>query len=485
MIELIDGEIVLSKERHSFADIYAAIGEPLVEKAGDGYEIRPSIRLTDKARLHDQNVSVTIHGQYFQIEKKCEVVLGQYKNNTASKGCFVSMPNAALAYGFGERTVRNDATQSGNLYLYNSSLKIPCFWGFFAGPNQRVEIIDCLITGFGRVEGTDSVVRNVIFDTANSTYGVLSPKGQLREYKDISVRHSYGAAMYFNPELADDMLVTGGVFENYSYLVYCEQLTHGRKTIRFKDADIRGNRTIKHGRNTTYEEAYTFCPQFLDSNGEPRSNVQVTIDNAQGEHVFVGESDVAGRVHAELVVCTDHDKDGITKHNPFHIKLHMDDAEDVEATVSVEKMIDAPFVILERTLIEYVESENDGSGTDSGDNADTSGDGSSNPISVPDGDAVDSVYVCSRSHYLNEIQKRRLMDYLGDDYVGMDVYTDITSSAYSRSYSYEQLILNAMAGKVKRLYVWEPEVFGPHRMKMAERMLSQAGVEVIQVRELL
>ena len=470
-------EIVVSRENCTFADIYAALADSgVITKQGPAYEIDCSLRLEKKSSLKDKNVYVIIQGGKFQVEKGCEFHLGEMIDGVASNGGFLQMPDPDLAYGFGEDTVLNDRTQSGNVYLYNSVIKIPCFWGFFAGADQRVEVIDCLVNGFGRVEGDESIVRDVTFETANQKYGVLSPKGQLKEYSGINVRQSPGSAMYFNPELADDMDVRGGKFENYRSLVYCEPLTHGRKRIRFIDSEILGGRSIIFGRNTTFEEAYTFSPRFLDSSGEPFKSVLVTVKDAKGDMVFVGETDIYGGISSELVVYSQQDdEDQPTLHTPHTVTLALDDG-DAEATVSIDAPFTTPMVILEKTIVvvEEVEVpvETPTGGTDG-----TEGSGQ-NPI-----EQCSVVYVCSPSHALNQVQKDRLIGWMEDEYGNCDVYVDIARSAYQRCMAYEAMMLRALRGEISTIYVWEWEVFGVHRMMLAQQMLSQAGVEVITVRD--
>ena len=466
-------EIRLTKKQYSFADIHAAIdNEAVVSRLGDSYTINANLRVIERAALVDKKVSVTITGTHFQIHDGCYFQLGSLKNGVASEGGFISMPNAALAYGFGEDTLLNDATQSGNLYLYNSVLKIPCFWGFFAGAEQKVEIVDCLVRGFGRVEGTESVLRNVTFETADKRYGVLSPKGTLKEYSEINVRHSDGAAMYFNPELADNFTVKGGSFDNYKQLVYCEPLTHGYKRIRFLDSDIKGNRLIRFGSNTGFEEAYTFEPTLMTAQEDALSNIFVQVKNAQDEIVFTGLTDAYGCFCTELTVYSQKQGEPAVNHNPFTLDFIFNE-ETITTQLTVEAALKAPLVMLERTVVvvEEVEVPSEGS------------DGSGRGTSEPSADAVDAVYVCSPSHALNTVQKDRLVGWMGELYAECDVYTDIAKSAYSRCYSYEALMLNVISGQIKTLYVWEWEVLGTHRMMLAKQMLEMSGVEVIIVKE--
>ena len=469
------GEIVIADEAVGFADVFEAVqatGKAL--RVDDGFLFDCSLRLTDNARLSDRNVAVTITGEKFQIEKGCSLTLGTYTNGVAGDGCYVRMDNVLQRYGFGEDTLTNDQTQSGHVFLYNSMLKIPGFWGFFSGQDQRVEIVDCIINGYGRIEGPDSFIKNVTFEQAHPRFGVLSPKGQLAAYEDIHVRESAGAAYYFNGELADDLRIVGGSAQNYRQLVYCERHDHGMKTIRFVDVRLDGGRKVKFNRNNTVEIAHSFTPSFVDADGVPFVDVPVTVYNDKDEDaVFVGRTDVKGRVHGELVIWRNSDSTSAEDLGPFIVVLGLPDG-DVKVCMDVDRKIDGPFVLLAGALVPVDGGDGSGGDTDT-------------PVLTPkrpNEGASHGLYVCSPNHDLNEIQKDRVINVIGETYSQLDVYTDQARSAYDRTFSYEQLMLNVAAGLIERLYVWEWEVLGTHRMALARKLLEHAGVEVVVVKEL-
>lgn len=514
-----DDEIVISDERSlTFDKLYTALteGEALVQwkkkpkadsdealkllentvlsalmtKSHDNsFTIHCNVRLLENASIRDSKVHVTILGEMFQIHQSCSLTLGKVDSNgRAYDGCHLVMPTPALAYGFGENDLENDATHSGDLFLYDCLVDIDCFWGFFRGPDQHVEIINCNINGFGRIEGTRSIMRDVYFQDSHSRWGIISPKGQLKEYSNVSSGRSDGASVYFNPVLADDMRIVGGRFENYAELVYAEDspLRDNNKTIRFVDADIPSkNYKMKYAKNTAIEIAYSFKPTLYDHAGDILPNLPYCIMDKYGE-VALSETDDYGNIDEELVVYRDtFDKDGEYL-GPFAVVLfcmNIDtgEREPIKLTLHHDSpWVDVPLFVPPKTevRIEYVE----GTGGNVIDENWEWGD-ALNPI---DPNAREVVYINGPGDAPNNEMKNYIKGLLPvEDLPKIPVYTDVTRDAYDLRPSYDQIMKLCVTGKIKKIITWEPETFGVSRKKLTNELLDLIGVEIIYVKPTL
>jgi hypothetical protein len=311
-ITVVDGE-------YTFEDIYQAsnsAGNSYCRKLGTSYLISIDLLVGDESTytlLEGQNISVVIEGDLFQIKKGSELRLGTIDENTGAtaNGVFISCPNIANGYGFGSNHKVDGSTQSGNIFLYNSFIDIYGFWGFFGGAEQHCEVIDCLVNGYGRIEGANSIIRNVTAQKSNGRYGTLATKGTIKEYENLTSKNSleysgHSCSMYFNPAYAPNMRVTGGIYDGYSEgLVYCEKNKTGVEEagiITFVDSDIRnGYGAYYSDSNTQVKIVYTFEPTFKDENNNVLSYVDVVITNNQGEEVYNGISDSLGNISVELL----------------------------------------------------------------------------------------------------------------------------------------------------------------------------------------
>ncbi len=303
---------------YTFEDIYQAsvdAGNQYCKKLGNAYLISIDVFLGDESTpttLTGQNISVTIEGDLFQITKESQLLLGTINQLTGStsNGVYLSCPNIMNAYGFGSSNRIDGLTQSGDIFIYDSFIDIYGFWGFFSGPLQHCEVIDCLVNGFGRIEGSNSVLENITTQASHGRYGVLTAKGTIKTLKNISSKSSneykgHTCSVYFNPAYAPNMRVLGGTYDGYTEgLVFFEKNATGvtqAGDITFVDSDIRnGFGGYYTDDNTQMLIAYTFTPKFIDENNNTMSDVQVTITNDQGAEVFNGTS-VDGIISTELL----------------------------------------------------------------------------------------------------------------------------------------------------------------------------------------
>jgi hypothetical protein len=311
--------ITITDGNYTFEDIYQAsqsAGNTYCRKLGAAYYISTDVLLgngTDVTVLTGENISVTIEGDLFQINKNSELKLGNIDAITGatSDGCFISCPNIKLAYGFGSTNRVDGLTQSGNIFLYDSFVDIFGFWGFFGGTSQHCEVIDCLVNGFGRIEGENSKIFNVTAQKSHGRYGTLATKGDVHTFENISSKavftySGHECSIYFNPEFAPGLRIIGGTYDGYGNLFYMEPTKSGQTaedgTVTIVDAEIKnGFGAYYSDSNTKMEVRYTFKPQFLDGSNNKLGYVNVQIVDNEGTIVFDGQSDADGQISVELL----------------------------------------------------------------------------------------------------------------------------------------------------------------------------------------
>lgn len=462
-----------------------------IKKCENGFIIDCNLRLKENTNLWTENQYVRINGSTFQIEPWCSFRMGkrtadgQYKS-----GSYLYMPNPALAYGFGGNDLYDDATNSGNIYLYDSKIDVRCFWGFFAGPNQRVEIEHCNVNGFGRIEGSTSIVDHVYFTEAHSKYGILSPKGTLKKYENISVLKSTDCAVYFNPALSGDMIIRGGKFDGYKNLVYAEpsdqRLIENDSTITFVDADIPSkNYKMTYGRNTHISVNYTFDPIFYDKDKRILTNLFVCILDQYGDIRWEGYTNAYGRIDGKinLPAYSNNFRKEAKDYNPYKVVVKgvNNDNVEIDHVFKFDHLVPwkkQPLVIPPKGEVEYIEVEGPGN-TDN---------------TVPDDWIIDVnidpnaptvIYVNGPNDKYNNDIKSSIKEAIGDISKTMPVYTDKTKDAYDSRPSYDRIMKLALMGKIKKIYTWEPETFGVSRKDLTMELFSLMNIDMIFVKHSL
>jgi len=291
-VQIADGQFDLEQ-------IYQSAGNTgMVSKTGDhSYFIHGDLIIgngTDNTLLLIQNQSLEMSGDRCQVLKKATFQLGHLNSDGSTQnGASFYAPNIKLAYGFGSDSVINGQTQSGDLKLYGSRIDAFGFWGFFGGIDQIVDIRDCIINGFGRIEGSQSILKNVSFEKANGRYGILSPKGEIAQLEQITVKQSVSqngqkCEVYLNPSFVDSLIIRDGVFANYEQLVYCESSSKSTPVFaELIDCSFdNGVSGFFSDDGTVIYESYTFNALLLDIDGLPIDGANVTLSNAQGKTVF-------------------------------------------------------------------------------------------------------------------------------------------------------------------------------------------------------
>lgn len=363
MITLKPTEILVTGT-HTFEDIYQECvnkNKSYCRKLGTNmYLISTDLLVGDgeiPTFLTGENIAIIVEGKLLQIRLHSVLRLGNIDQSTGStyNGCYLSCPNILNAYGFGSNVLVNGSTKSGDIKFYNSTIVIYGFWGFFSGINQSCDIIDCLVDGYGRVEGSTSRVANVTIQKSNGRYGVLGSKGNLELYQNITSKKSltyrgHKCSLYFNPEFSPGLRITGGVYDGYTTgLIYVEPKLRSQTvedgTVSIIDADIRnGYGGYFSDSYCVVNILYTFNPIFYDADGDILGNVNVTIRDNNGLTVYTGVSDVFGVIKTELLTIS-YSKNSSTSYSYYDVTATKDDLIITRRFRSGESFIRTPFFL--------------------------------------------------------------------------------------------------------------------------------------------
>ena len=316
-ISITSSAVTLTSTTVTFEDIYQyAVDNNLttyVQKLNNFYVIKTDLIIKSNSHLEDSKVNIVVEGDLLQVEKGSSLKLGKKRvDGSTYDGCTLSAPNIRLGYGFGHTTTTN----SGDLYLYNSVIDIFGFWGFFEGTN-RVEIIDCFINGFGRIAGSNSILKNIIFKQSHGKYGILSPKGVLSVMEDMSVHDSLEyydsyekvnlrCSVYHNPEFASNLDIYYGRYSGYDYLAYTESYDSNRYNLTFYGSEILdGYELYRETDNVDMYHKFRLIFGLKNSDGSSIGTSNVVIKNALGEVEFSGNTNIDGELDVWLTYYRD------------------------------------------------------------------------------------------------------------------------------------------------------------------------------------
>jgi len=274
-----------------------------ISKLGNSYLITNDLIITNNATVFDTNKFITINGDLLQIHKGSSLSLGTKRvDGSTLDGCTLNMPSVKLAYGFG----CTNTTDSGDFFAYGSTINIFGFWGFFSGANH-VEVIDCFVDGFGRIEGVNSILKNIIFKKSHGRFGVLSPKGTINTleklysydstvYYDAATSNNVSCALYHNPGYAPDLDIYYGEYNGYNELAYIEP-TSVKHTLRLRGSIVNNGYTIHRvNANVDFYHQYRFNPMVLKTDSSTAVGVSVIVSDVDGVEVFNSTTDQTGNV---------------------------------------------------------------------------------------------------------------------------------------------------------------------------------------------
>jgi len=303
-ISINNSSVKITNNIYSFEDIYDYAHShnkaAHVKKIGTSYWIKNDL-IIQSGGIEDSDIEVTVNGDLIQVHKNAFLKLGNKRSNGSTYGsCVLKAPNIKVAYGFGHTNINS----SGDLFLYNSIVDVFGFWGFFEGTNH-VEVIDCQVNGFGRIAGPNSILKNIIFKQSHGKYGILSPKGNLKLMKNLSVFDSkvdgsFKCSVYHNPEFAGNLTIIGGIYDGYNKLAYIES-NNGGDNLTFIDSEIRGNYQFeRETNNVDVFIKYTFNPICRDADGSRLAGVRIVARDINGDIAFDSVTDQFGMVDEKL-----------------------------------------------------------------------------------------------------------------------------------------------------------------------------------------
>jgi len=285
-IELVDDIIkVTGDETYSMADIASAVDE-VTEIAAGVYSVSASIHMgseegdTDDdgnpivTRLVSKNEVILFGGEELLIGKWCILRLGDMLYDESTANGSVLIGDNITRFGGG-----------GDLYAYNSKIKMWCSWEFDNGVTQKVELVDCLVDGYGRLEGVSSKLVRVAMERSSGDYGGFLTIGDMKEQRDVVI----GMSERLGDEVA--VLLDGNIggklvdceFREYGTLV--KVVSDGTEKIEFIDCQFGSGYTVKLADEVTVaniELSYSFTPTLVAIDSTPIAGAKVEIIGEYG-----------------------------------------------------------------------------------------------------------------------------------------------------------------------------------------------------------
>jgi len=343
MIYYDGASINITSGDHTFEDIYNAINdEKIINRLNNFYQINANLVMgngTQQASVTTKNESIEITGKLFQINKFSSFISGEVDKATMAtlNGSYISCPNIDTVYGFGSNKLVDGYTLSGNLYLYGSTLKIWGFWGFYGGDDQVVESINNQIIGYGRISGKDSILFHNMFEKSHGRYGVISPAGKIKLFKDNycfssseynGSTYTTSAVLYFNAEYSPGLLIDGGDYKGYKQLLYCENNLSADpigNTVTLNNVNYHSGSDVYFGNNSKVKIniQYTVNAKVLDSKNDPVVGAHISTydenNNLLKEYVTDSSGSVPIILPKEIIM-----RDSRQKFNTIKIEYNGD-----------------------------------------------------------------------------------------------------------------------------------------------------------------
>jgi len=287
-----------------FLDIYnytISVGSNIIQKLSNTYLIAGNLILQNGTYLYDIDVSITITGELFQIKKGCTLKLGQISSTgRTTHGCILTLPNVLQEFGFGS-VVTND---SGNLLAYESMINAYGYWSFFEGTNH-VELIDCIIDGYGKISGSNSIIKDNTFKRSHGRYGTLIYIGSIKEYINNTIDSAepyieddgYIANMVTleNDDTPDILEIYYGEYNEYNNLLYVLDTVYDYDIIMYGTKINNGyNITRTDVNKNSFYHKFRFNPIFQNDQGLIVTNIPIKIYDKYNNIVYDGLVDGSG-----------------------------------------------------------------------------------------------------------------------------------------------------------------------------------------------
>lgn len=186
-IDVINNTIILDNEDTNINDLHQHFirnNSKLITKVDEKYIIDCNVVLQNNSVLYCSNTNIISLGALFRITTNSTLQLGDITDNVCVNGCKLHLPNVKDEYAFGSELKHN----GGNLLAYDSHIIANCHWGFCSSTNV-VNLIDCVIDGYGTISGLNSVIRNITYDNLNIKYGILKTRGLISEYSNVHINN--------------------------------------------------------------------------------------------------------------------------------------------------------------------------------------------------------------------------------------------------------------------------------------------------------
>ena len=275
---------------YSFDDIQTANdggGWGQMTTQGNQHKIDAKIVVGDGSTttaLEDTKKHIEYSGDRFFVRIAASIKLGlKDANDHVHDGCSLYAPNITGTYMFGYNTPAS-AVESGDLYLYGSNVYVPGFWAWYRDSDQVVEIIGCNVTGWGRIQGTNSILKDTYNHDGHSSYGGWTFKAPFGTVDNYTVVRSAGYALYYYGDYSQDTIIRASTFQDNGatsfYMAACSGWT-----LTLVDCEV-DSWTFNWAAGGTCNRSYSFNVLVTDAEGTAQSGVTVTLRDKDSTELF-------------------------------------------------------------------------------------------------------------------------------------------------------------------------------------------------------
>lgn len=148
----------------------------------DYINIKGDIVIKGNTRITSYGAKVLFTGEHIHILDGARLIFGFKYNRgnriVTSHTCNVKAPNA--------KTFGSPTGHAGELIMYGGEIDIYCPWNF-NGPEARLELIRCNVSGYGTFNGKESLLDTVDFIKSSPKHGILIPTEKPPVFKRVNV----------------------------------------------------------------------------------------------------------------------------------------------------------------------------------------------------------------------------------------------------------------------------------------------------------
>lgn len=344
------GSIIIDDTVVGFDDILDTcvfLESSIVSKNKDVFFINGNVILQNNAVLKDISKTIICTGELFQVRSGSTLSLGsKLSDDTATNGCNLILPNIKQLNGFGSI----DPNDTNTLLCYGSYIEANCYWGF-SSSESKVEIQSSTVVGYGRISGSESILKNVTFKKVSGLYGILIPVNEIKTYSNVNVDTvdrdpdtSRSSLLALDANVTPKLELYFGSLAGYQNLIYAD--SYSGEVILYGTAvkDSIYN-IIRNESELSFYHKFKCRFKIQNVIGDPLQGSTVIIRNRLNEIEHQGQVDSDGYVLAWITYYRDVNQLASGILTPHIVEIHTEDDVYAEEMMITTNLLELPIVV--------------------------------------------------------------------------------------------------------------------------------------------